>query len=854
MASGEYDDYLPSYSNPDESLELESGYDEGYEEKLEYIRRYLLAGRENFNLINFYIVQSNERDVDNDGDGSPDGTYIENDLSGVTNSNFESSSIFNNQGENTLFYPESDKYNIDITEDRDTTLDTYLDLTSQYLQHWAVPFSIAIASYDYEFGIDVLQYAKSRVDTKLFEIQKHTRIKTIVISDSGTNTSYGSVSSVDYRFIPKITYAETLYSILDASYYVKVPDFDNDTPYSSVEYYRETNEYTGKTTIKIRETWYDDVVTSSYNTYTYKLSYLNDDESSVNYEYDGSGNYENGNPITRIDWFMDSGKGDYESFPSKDSQETLDWYNKLYSDDAFYAYSGEAYYFDTNEQLKDFLEYKYQSLSNEEEEELESNEYITIGDGSETKQVVAPDIITPYSFTELYLAYDQIDSYYEDLEVNSDTYFSNSVLDLTGLPSEAFAWPCDVDLAEVTSYFGPRDLTGSFHYGIDIASYGGTNIPVYAAHDGTVIKVYNTSIESYKVNGEWVFQGGYGTYVVLKTDDGQFTTYYAHMLYNSVLVSEGDTVVKGQQLGLMGTTGSSTGVHLHFEVRNAEGTQINPELFFNIENNKYVSSVFEDTSSGLSTEGISFITGSEGTTMVDGMYVCFIEEGTTTGTPTIGYGITYNATWFAGTGITELIPGVTTITAETLASIEEKVYGSFTSALDTQLENYDIQLKQYEYDAVISFLYQSGSGWADDFATIYLKIETIKSEYNITDDAVVASLWLKYFFGNSITGADGDKTMLMTGLPRRRNKETLLYVFGDYDQGGSNSDLQNYNLKIGYADDLFDEKYADLELRGMFDFTTINAAGDSYDSSSWNNIWSNYKIISPFTNAIRTLS
>lgn len=89
------------------------------------------------------------------------------------------------------------------------------------------------------------------------------------------------------------------------------------------------------------------------------------------------------------------------------------------------------------------------------------------------------------------------------------------------------------------------------HNAVDIASSLGT--PILAAASGKVIVVKT---------GGW--DGGYGDYVVIQHPNGM-QTLYAHM--SAVLVSSGQSVSKGQQIGKMGSTGDSTGVHLHFEVR-----------------------------------------------------------------------------------------------------------------------------------------------------------------------------------------------------------------------------------------------------------------------------------------------
>ncbi len=88
---------------------------------------------------------------------------------------------------------------------------------------------------------------------------------------------------------------------------------------------------------------------------------------------------------------------------------------------------------------------------------------------------------------------------------------------------------------------------------VDLASRGGAAIPIVAAAAGEVVVS--------KASG---WNGGYGTYVVIRHNNGT-QTLYAHMSAN--YVARGQYVAKGQQIGRMGNTGKSTGVHLHFEVR-----------------------------------------------------------------------------------------------------------------------------------------------------------------------------------------------------------------------------------------------------------------------------------------------
>lgn len=126
---------------------------------------------------------------------------------------------------------------------------------------------------------------------------------------------------------------------------------------------------------------------------------------------------------------------------------------------------------------------------------------------------------------------------------------------------EASAAVANPSAPKVTSAFGWRrdPMTGAakFHKGVDLkAAYGQE---VQAAGSGRV--VFSGS------------QGGYGTTVMIEHADGSKTR-YAHL--SVALVSAGDTVSAGQALGRVGSTGRSTGPHLHFEVLDRNGRAVNP--------------------------------------------------------------------------------------------------------------------------------------------------------------------------------------------------------------------------------------------------------------------------------------
>ncbi|WP_054743762.1 M23 family metallopeptidase [Cellulosilyticum ruminicola] len=107
----------------------------------------------------------------------------------------------------------------------------------------------------------------------------------------------------------------------------------------------------------------------------------------------------------------------------------------------------------------------------------------------------------------------------------------------------------------ISSTYGSR--WGTFHYGLDFAAPAGT--PIYASASGRVIySGYN--------------QGGYGKLIIIDHGNG-YQTYYAHC--SSLYVNVGESVSQGQNIAGVGTTGDSTGNHLHFEVR-IGGTPVNP--------------------------------------------------------------------------------------------------------------------------------------------------------------------------------------------------------------------------------------------------------------------------------------
>ena len=122
-----------------------------------------------------------------------------------------------------------------------------------------------------------------------------------------------------------------------------------------------------------------------------------------------------------------------------------------------------------------------------------------------------------------------------------------------------FLWPVP-NYKYISSYYGPRG--SSYHYGIDISGWNIYGKPITASATGRVIIAVNNYTPGYS----------YGKYVVIDHGSG-YSTVYGHC--SSLAVSVGDVVLAGQVIAYIGSTGNSTGPHLHFEVRE-NGVRMNP--------------------------------------------------------------------------------------------------------------------------------------------------------------------------------------------------------------------------------------------------------------------------------------
>lgn len=168
---------------------------------------------------------------------------------------------------------------------------------------------------------------------------------------------------------------------------------------------------------------------------------------------------------------------------------------------------------------------------------------------------------------------DDDDDYYSDDSYDSGSSGS-SVPDTSADENYggSLSWPVP-GFYGISSGYGYR--WGSLHAGIDIAGGGISGAAVTAADSGTVTLVKTGCTHNYGKDGSCGCNGGYGNYIVIDHGNG-ISTLYGHCA--DVYVSVGQSVSRGEAIGSVGSTGWSTGFHLHFEVR-VGGSTVDPTSY-----------------------------------------------------------------------------------------------------------------------------------------------------------------------------------------------------------------------------------------------------------------------------------
>ena len=310
----------------------------------------------------------------------------------------------------------------------------------------------------------------------------------------------------------------------------------------------------------------------------------------------------------------------------------------------------------------------------------------------------------------------------------------------------------------ITSMFGLRidPITGaanSGHTGIDIAPGGSPGVVnVIASKDGIVTKVINNCVSF----GDKTCGGGYGNYIMISHSDGMYTL-YAHLHEGTINVKVNDSVRQGQVIAKVGSSGRSTGTHLHFEVRTDVSTRVDPLNYVDQNNPRPASSA----SSSL-VELIEMLEGSVGT---GDTYTVYCNSGDI---PTVGHGITLanNLILFQRYGInlttsnnyynycgTTMNKGVVDqIFADRLNQDRESIKAMSVSNGQTLTDN--------QLDALASMRYNRGN--INGFFDAY-------SSYGSTD-ALCTNWWNETAIR---AGSQFEK-----GLRNRRQKECKIFVHG----------------------------------------------------------------------------
>ncbi|MCL2019457.1 MAG: peptidoglycan DD-metalloendopeptidase family protein [Oscillospiraceae bacterium] len=167
------------------------------------------------------------------------------------------------------------------------------------------------------------------------------------------------------------------------------------------------------------------------------------------------------------------------------------------------------------------------------------------------------------AINNMYSRYNATNAEIEELEkLTTELIKQKQNLNMPSFADDGFIWPLDSGFQKITCSYGWDSWRNGWHRAIDVGNAGINGANIYAIQSGVVLK----ATEGYG--------GGYGSHVIIDHGGG-VASLYAHMIYGSVTVTEGQTIEVGHILGKVGSTGWSTGPHLHFEIH-VNGERVNP--------------------------------------------------------------------------------------------------------------------------------------------------------------------------------------------------------------------------------------------------------------------------------------
>ncbi len=434
--------------------------------------------------------------------------------------------------------------------------------------------------------------------------------------------------------------------------------------------------------------------------------------------------------------------------------------DKVVNEEFFWDYLINGEYFDNKQHLQSYFDFVLQRTGHDKMSELSSEEKEKYKDeikkARESIVKGIKSVIESYGLDNFSKISEQFTS------VNSNQYWwpigssettdSGGVLMAVGTPEKT----------SVSSNFGLRThpISGkvnSNHTGIDIpGDLNSTN--VIASKDGVVVKSTKADGIVCKDGGDKSCGGGYGNHIIIQHVDGNYTL-YAHLAEGSITVELGDSVKQGQVIAKVGHSGSSTGPHLHFEVRvggNDSSSVQDPLNFVSADNPR---------PSGTNSKVLEWIGNMEGTGPMEGdFYKVYNDSG---GVATVGHGITlkYNADAFRAYGINPSTLSVGSLVPKNIvdAIYNDDVQGRFNN-IRGMLSTKGITLNENQVAALASLQFNCGNinGFFEAYAA-----------YGSTS-ALCSNWWEQ----KALHDANGN---YLSGLKKRRVAECDLFVNNNYN-------------------------------------------------------------------------
>lgn len=538
--------------------------------------------------------------------------------------------------------------------------------------------------------------------------------------------------------------------IIATAFFYLTPDTFSDLPekyldvYKTGEAYGTDNEDVDSYVIKAAESEEeylkeaeDDLKTLTKNMFSYTAVCNNEDGKKIE-TY--SLTYEEYTAAKLSIWNILSAKKDIYREKCEEQGGKYDRPNgdKIVDYNTYWRYLEESDYFDDKVHLSSFYKGILDDTGKEFMKDLSAEEKEEYAD--EIKKA-RKDIVA--ELKSIIYMYDD----YDKLGPDSGSFIS------TGCSGNAW-WPIGSDdvtseggitfasgnpiSTSVTSPFGPRihPIKGilSQHTGIDIGGVieGQTNI--IAVKEGTVIYPdANAPTNCPSSSSLDSCGGGYGNFVVIQHADGTHSL-YAHLAANSITVSANDTVKQGQVIGKAGSSGNSTGPHLHFEIMLGEYSQyntVNPLDYVSLENPR---SGGVCSSSG--SEFLKMLHWFEGSCASPRNGNNYIIHDDGVGIPTVGYGVAlvHNIDRFKTHGVDVTNMGIgQELPIDIVDSVESLEIENFRSYVNDYLGKNSITLTEYQVDCLVMVAYQ----WGDlgNFATMYKEYGNTEALRENTKDA-----------------------------------------------------------------------------------------------------------------------